>query len=118
MESQNSNAEAINESVGSQQQYQDQENDRDKILTELTRANSILKANISTLYRTARAEIARKNDRIAELQTEVDNLLFKRMSRAGQSEPKARLNDRLTCEPSTSKESVTSNSQNEKEINA
>lgn len=59
----------------------DQENDKEKIIAELTRANGILKANISTLYRTAKAEIARKNDRITELQSELDNLLFKRMNR-------------------------------------
>lgn len=48
-------------------------------IKELTSANIILKANISTLYRTARAEIARKNERISELQSELDDLLFKRM---------------------------------------
>lgn len=63
-----------------------QENDRDRIIAELTRANGILKANISTLYRTARAEIARKNDRISELQSSLDDILFKRMNhRAVQS---------------------------------
>lgn len=56
-----------------------QENDRDRIIAELIRANSVLKANISTLYRTARAEIARKNGRISELQSDLDDLLFKRM---------------------------------------
>lgn len=58
----------------------DQENDSERIISELTKANVILKANISTLYRTARAEIARKDDRIAELQSELDNLLFRRMN--------------------------------------
>lgn len=53
----------------------------DKRIAELTRANGILKANISTLYRTARAEIARKNDRISGLQSELDDLIFKRCSR-------------------------------------
>jgi hypothetical protein len=63
-----------------------QENDRDRIIAELTHANGILKANISTLYRTARAEIARKNDRISELQSSLDDLLFKRMNqRASQN---------------------------------
>lgn len=74
-----------NRSANQEQQQCDQENDRDKIVAELTRANGILKANISTLYRTARAEIARKNERIAELQANLDDLLFKRMNRAGQS---------------------------------
>lgn len=68
-----------------QSQKVDQENDRDKIIEELSRANVVLKANISVLYRTARAEIARKNERITELQSEVDNLLFRRMSREGTS---------------------------------
>jgi len=65
---------------------QDLGDERDKSIAELTRTNGILKANISTLYRTARAEIARKNDRISELQSELDNLLFKRMNRASQAE--------------------------------
>lgn len=51
----------------------------EKKLEELTRTNSILKANISTLYRTARAEFARKDDRIAQLQSELDDLIFKRL---------------------------------------
>ena len=67
---------------GEQAKKLDQENDPDKIITELAKANSVLKANISTLYRTARAEITRKNDRIAELQSQLDDLLFKRMNRA------------------------------------
>lgn len=53
-------------------------NDSDRKIIELTKANSILKANISTLYRTARAEIARKDERIIELQSELDNLIFRR----------------------------------------
>ena len=63
----------------------DQENDPTKVIAELIRTNGILKANISTLYRTARAEIARKNERISELQAQLDDLLFKRMNRASQS---------------------------------
>lgn len=51
----------------------------EKRVAELTRTNGILKANISTLYRTAKAEISRKNDRISELQSELDNLIFKRL---------------------------------------
>lgn len=54
---------------------------KDARIAELTRANGILKANISTLYRTAKAEIARKNARISELQSELDDLIFKRMNR-------------------------------------
>lgn len=91
--------------TSSQQQFQDQENDRDKIIAELTRANGILKANISTLYRTARAEIARKNDRIVELQSEVDDLLFKRMNRATKSGQQPQQQHKIpvgTLEPSTS----------------
>lgn len=52
---------------------------KDARLIELTRANGILKANISTLYRTAKAEIERKDARISELQSELDDLIFKRM---------------------------------------
>lgn len=68
-----------NEQVG------ESSDEKDKIIAELRRTNGILKANISTLYRTARAEIARKNDRITELQSELDSLLFKRMNKASQS---------------------------------
>lgn len=58
------------------------ENDvKDARIVELTRANGILKANISTLYRTAKAEIERKNARITELQSELDDLIFKRMNK-------------------------------------
>lgn len=56
-------------------------NDLSKKVDELTHANNVLKANISTLYRTAKAEIARKNERILELQNELDNLIFKRMDK-------------------------------------
>lgn len=61
--------------------HQSEESANERKIAELTRANGILKANISTLYRTARAEISRKNDRIAELQSELDDLIFKRMNR-------------------------------------
>lgn len=57
--------------------------DLEKRIAELTSANTILKANISTLYRTARAEIARKDERISELQSELDNLIFKRTKSCG-----------------------------------
>lgn len=53
--------------------------DLEKKNQELVAANTILKANISTLFRTAKAEIARKDQRIAELQSELDDLIFKRM---------------------------------------
>lgn len=56
--------------------------DLEKKIAELTSANTILKANISTLYRTARAEIARKDERISELQSELDNLIFKRTTKS------------------------------------
>lgn len=59
--------------------------DLEKKVAELTRANTILKANISTLYRTAKAEIARKDDRIAELQSELDDLIFKRFAKKGEA---------------------------------
>lgn len=58
-----------------------EEDVKDARITELTRANGILKANISTLYRTAKAEIERKNARISELQSELDDLIFKRMNK-------------------------------------
>lgn len=48
-------------------------------VAELTRTNGILKANISTLYRTARLEIARKDDRISQLQLELDETIFRLM---------------------------------------
>lgn len=69
--------------MDSQTERMDTENDaREARIEELTRANGILKANISTLYRTAKAEIERKNARIAELQSELDDLIFKRMNKA------------------------------------
>lgn len=40
-----------------------------------------LKRNISELYKTAKTEIARKDRIIAELRTELDNLLFRRKNR-------------------------------------
>lgn len=53
--------------------------ERDKKIAELSRVNGILKANISVLYRTAVAEIERHKQRSRELQSELDDLLFKRM---------------------------------------
>lgn len=55
---------------------------RDKTIEDLKRTNIVLKANISTLFKTARAEIARKNERIADLQSELDDLIFKRTERS------------------------------------
>lgn len=49
-------------------------------IEELIRTNKTLKANISVLYRTATAEIARKDKMIAELQSDLDLLLFKRQT--------------------------------------
>lgn len=71
---------------------QDSENDinvalqeAEKRIAELTKINTVLKANISTLYRTAKAEIQRKNDRISELQSELDDLIFRRNGRRCES---------------------------------
>lgn len=64
------------------------ENDAEKKVAELMKANSILKANISTLYRTARAEIARKDERIRDLQSELDNLIFRRLDKKYELENK------------------------------
>lgn len=58
---------------------------RDVMIEDLRRTNTILKANISTLFRTARAEMLRKNERIAELQSELDNLIFRRNNNPKQS---------------------------------
>jgi hypothetical protein len=43
-------------------------------LQELTEENQRLKRNIGTLYRTAKAEIKRKNDEINRLKTELETL--------------------------------------------
>ncbi len=43
-------------------------------LQELTEENQRLKRNIGTLYRTAKAEIKRKNDEINRLMTELETL--------------------------------------------
>lgn len=64
------------------------ENDAEHKIAELMRANGILKANISTLYRTARAEIARKDERIRDLQAELDDLIFRRLDKKLESEEK------------------------------
>lgn len=64
------------------------ENDAEIKVAELTKANNILKANISTLYRTARAEIARKDERIRDLQSELDNLIFRRLDKKYEFENK------------------------------
>lgn len=40
--------------------------------------NKILKTNISSLYKTAKAELERKNDRISELTRQIDDLVFRR----------------------------------------
>ncbi|XP_053204082.1 uncharacterized protein LOC128388676 [Panonychus citri] len=47
-------------------------------LARMTRVNKILKSNISSLYKTAKAELDRKNDRIAELTRQYDDLIFRR----------------------------------------
>lgn len=57
---------------------------KDKTIEELKRTNTVLKANISTLFRTARAEIERKDERIVQLQSELDDLLFKRTGKSHQ----------------------------------
>jgi len=43
------------------------------------RENKILKANISSLYKTAKAEIDRKRDQITELRRELDDLILRRI---------------------------------------
>lgn len=44
-------------------------------LEKLTKANKILKANISSLFKTAKAEMKRKDERIDELSEKVDQLI-------------------------------------------
>lgn len=69
----------MDQSTSSETTSQDSSTNPDKKrIDELITANTILKANISTLYRTAKAEIARKDDRIAQLQSELDNYIFRR----------------------------------------
>lgn len=55
------------------------ESDKDSLIAELTRSNRVLKANISTLYRTARAELCKKDQQISTLRNELDDLIFKRL---------------------------------------
>lgn len=51
---------------------------KDAEINELKKRNQTLKANISTLYKTAKAEIDRKDKRISALQSQLDDLIFKR----------------------------------------
>lgn len=74
------------------------EDSRDKRIAELTSANTILKANISTLYRTARAEISRKDKRISDLEMELsetksafDDLIFRRRRNVQEQSPSGNL---------------------------
>ena len=48
----------------------------------LEKENRILKANISSLYKTAIAEVDRKNSQINELRSELDDLILRRDRRA------------------------------------
>lgn len=65
----------------------------EKKIAELLKANGVLKANISTLYRTARAEIARKDERIRDLQSELDTLIFRRLNKKYELENAKILNE-------------------------
>jgi predicted phage gp36 major capsid-like protein len=47
---------------------------------ELTRCNTIMKNNISSLYKTARAELDRKDAEIARLREQLDQILFRKQS--------------------------------------
>jgi hypothetical protein len=47
-------------------------------MTELKEENERLKRNMGTLYRTAKAEIQRKNDEISRLLTEIEDLKAKK----------------------------------------
>lgn len=47
-------------------------------LAKLEKVNNILKANISSLFKTAKAELQRKNDQIAELTNKLDDIIFRR----------------------------------------
>jgi hypothetical protein len=56
--------------------------------TFLEKENRILKANISSLFKTAVAEIERKNSQISELRKELDDLILRRHKRQHRDEPK------------------------------
>ena len=51
---------------------------------ELNRTVTVLKTNISSLYKTAKTEIDRKGQQIKELQSELDSLKFRKFKRADQ----------------------------------
>lgn len=58
-----------------------QKEEYEKILAEnanLRKQNDILKANISSLFKTAVAEIDRKNTQLKELQTRLDDIVLRR----------------------------------------
>ena len=51
-------------------------------LARMTRINKILKTNISSLFKTAKAELERKNERIAQLTQQYDDLVFRRRKKS------------------------------------
>lgn len=53
-----------------------------EINRKLERENRILKANISSLYKTAINEIDRKSKQLAEVQSKLDDLILRRCKRA------------------------------------
>lgn len=48
------------------------------VIEKCNKVNAILKANISSLYKTAKAEITRKDDMISELRKKLDDIIFRR----------------------------------------
>ena len=54
---------------------------KEKDNLELNRKLTVLKTNISSLYKTAKSEIDRKSEQIRELQSQIDTLKFRRGKR-------------------------------------
>ena len=50
--------------------------------SKLDKENRILKANISSLYKTALSEIERKTKQLSDVQTKLDDLILRRHRRA------------------------------------
>lgn len=69
---------SLEEENGKLKEKMDQMKQRQSVLE---KENRILKANISSLYKTAIAEVDRKNSQINELRSQLDDLILRRQDR-------------------------------------
>ncbi|RWS15942.1 CASP8-associated protein 2-like protein [Dinothrombium tinctorium] len=85
-------------------------------LAKKEKENRVLKANISSLYKTAKAEMERKNNEIGELRRNLDSLIFRQMSEA-ENLDKSDVNasTATNCEANVQEVNGVSEDENEKE---